>query len=110
MNYCIANWKMNKTLSESIKFLEEFKKKDLQNIKSKIILCPSFTSLKILETHLTGTKIELGSQNVHQKKRGAYTGEISVEMLKEIECEWVILGHSERRQYFLEEDVIINDK
>ena len=44
------------------------------------------------------------------KKRGAYTGEISVEMLKEIECEWVILGHSERRQYFLEEDVIINDK
>ena len=110
MNYCIANWKMNKTLSESIKFLEEFKKKDLQNIKSKIILCPSFTSLKILETHLAGTKIELGSQNVHQKKRGAYTGEISVEMLKEIECEWVILGHSERRQYFLEEDVIINDK
>jgi len=110
MNYCIANWKMNKTISESINFLEEFKKKALQNIKSKIMLCPSFTSLKILETHLTGTKIELGSQNVHQKKRGAYTGEISVEMLKEIECEWVILGHSERRQYFLEEDVIINDK
>ena len=77
MNYCIANWKMNKTLSESIKFLEEFKKKDLENIKSKIILCPSFTSLKILETHLTGTKIELGSQNVIKKKRCLHWRNIS---------------------------------
>jgi len=110
MNYCIANWKMNKTIKESIYFIEEFKKKDLQNLKSKIILCPSFTSLKILEKHVSGIEVELGAQNVHQNIKGAFTGEISVEMLKEIECEWVILGHSERRQYFLEEDVIINDK
>ena len=93
MNYCIANWKMNKTMSESINFLEEFKKKDLQNIKSKIILCPSFTSLKILETHLTGTKIELGAQNVHQNKKGAFTGEISVEIaatLKVARTIWIV--------------------
>ena len=66
MNYCIANWKMNKTIKESIYFIEEFKKKDLQNLKSKIILCPSFTSLKILEKHVSGIEVELGAQNVHQ--------------------------------------------
>ncbi len=110
MNYCIANWKMNKTISESYEFIEQLKKKNLQSRKSKIILCPSFVSLKAVNDELRDTEIQVGAQNVHQKINGAYTGEISVSMLKEIECEWVILGHSERRQYFLEEDVIINDK
>ena len=110
MKYCIANWKMNLTISESKLFLEELQKKNLQNTKTKIILCPSFTSLNDINNILFSNNIELGAQNVHQELKGAFTGEISIEMLKEIECEWVILGHSERRQHFNEEDVIINDK
>ena len=73
-------------------------------------MCPSFTSLNEIKNNLLNSNIKLGAQNVHQKLKGAFTGEISINMLKEIECEWVILGHSERRQYFNEEDVIINDK
>ena len=110
MKYCIANWKMNKTIKESYDFLDDLKKKNLQSTKSKIILCPSFVSLKSLSDELRDSSIGLGAQNVHQETSGAYTGETSVDMLREFECEWVILGHSERRQYFLEEDVIINDK
>ena len=110
MKYCIANWKMNLTTSESKLFLEKFQKKNLENTKTKIILCPSFTSLNEMRNNLLSNNIELGAQNVHQELRGAFTGEISINMLKEIECEWVILGHSERRQHFNEEDVIINDK
>ena len=82
----------------------------MQNSKTKIILCPSFTSINEVSNKVSEHMIELGSQNVHHSTKGAYTGEISVDMLKEIECDWVILGHSERRQYFNEEDVILNDK
>ena len=110
MKYCIANWKMNLTISESKKFLEEIQKKNLKNTKTKIILCPSFTSLNDMKNNLSSNNIEIGAQNVHQELEGAFTGEISISMLKEIECKWVILGHSERRQHFNEEDVIINDK
>jgi len=110
MKYCIANWKMNLTISESKKFLEEIQKKNLKNTKTKIILCPSFTSLNDMTKNLSSKNIEIGAQNVHQELEGAFTGEISISMLKEIECKWVILGHSERRQHFNEEDVIINDK
>jgi len=110
MNYCIANWKMNKSIKESCDFLRELKKKNLESIKSEFILCPSFVSLKAVKDELEDSAIQLGAQNVHQEKNGAYTGEISIAMLREIECEWVILGHSERRQYFLEEDIILNDK
>ena len=108
--YCIANWKMNFNISDSIKFIDNFLKNDLQNSKTKIILCPPFLSLKDVKDRLFGNTIEVGAQNVHQNIEGPYTGEVSVEMLNEIECEWVILGHSERRQYFSEEDVILNDK
>ena len=110
MNYCIANWKMNLTTSQSILFIEELQKKNLENDKTKIILCPSFTAIKDVRKSLLNDKIEVGAQNVYHKVKGAFTGEVSIEMLKEIECEWVILGHSERRQYFYEEDIIINDK
>ena len=108
--YCIANWKMNLNISESIKFVDELKKNNLQYPKTKIILCPSYLSLKDVGERTFEDPIELGSQNVHQSNKGSFTGEISVDMLKEIECKWVILGHSERRQHFNEEDVILNDK
>ena len=110
MKYCIANWKMNLTIEESVLFTEELQKKDLENHNTQIILCPSFISLKDVKKSFLNSEIQIGAQNMHHELEGPYTGEISVKMLKEIECEWVILGHSERRQYFLEEDVIINDK
>lgn len=108
--YCIANWKMNFNISDSVNFIDELQKNNLQNSKTQIILCPSFTSINEAANRISSDSIELGAQNVHQDLKGAYTGEISIDMLKEIECEWVILGHSERRQCFFEEDVILNDK
>ena len=100
--YCIANWKMNFNTYDSIKFIDDLLKKDLQNSKTKIILCPAFTSMGEVIRKVSKCAIELGAQNVHHDLKGAYTGEVSAKMLKEIECEWVILGHSERRQYFFE--------
>ena len=108
--YCIANWKMNFNTLDAIKFIDDLIKNNLQNSKTKIILCPSFVSLKEVREKILDHMIELGAQNIHHSDKGAFTGEISANMLKEIECEWVILGHSERRQYFNEEDIILNDK
>ena len=110
MRYCIANWKMNFNITQSINFIAELIKKDLQNNKTTIILSPSFTSFPDVKKSLEGSRIQLGGQNVNAHLSGAHTGEISVSMLKELECDWVILGHSERRQYYNEEDVILNDK
>ena len=110
MKYCVANWKMNLNIAESIDFIENLSKKNLQNKTTTIILSPSFTSLNDVSKSLKKTRIELGAQNVNSNTHGSYTGEISVAMLKEFECDWVILGHSERRQYYNEEDVILNDK
>ena len=108
--YCVANWKMNFNTLDAIKFIDDLIKNNLQNSKTKIILCPSFVSLKEVREKISDYMIELGAQNIHHSDKGAFTGEISANMLKEIECEWVILGHSERRQYFNEEDIILNDK
>ena len=108
--YCVANWKMNFNTLDAIKFIDDLIKNNLQNSKTKIILCPSFVSLKEVREKILNHMIELGAQNIHHSDKGAFTGEISANMLKEIECKWVILGHSERRQYFNEEDIILNDK
>ena len=108
--YCVANWKMNFNTLDAIKFIDDLIKNNLQNSKTKIILCPSFVSLKEVREKISHHMIELGAQNIHHSDKGAFTGEISANMLKEIECKWVILGHSERRQYFNEEDIILNDK
>ena len=110
MRYCIANWKMNFNIMQSTNFIVDLMKKDLQNNKTTIILSPSFTSLSDVKKSLEKTRIELAAQNINANLSGAHTGEISVSMLKELECDWVILGHSERRQYYNEEDVILNDK
>ena len=110
MRYCIANWKMNFNIMQSTNFIVDLMKKDLQNNKTTIILSPSFTSLSDVKKSLEKTRIELAAQNINANLSGAHTGEISVSMLKELECDWVIIGHSERRQYYNEEDVILNDK
>jgi triosephosphate isomerase (TIM) len=105
-----GNWKMNKTVAEAIDLAEDIKR-DLGGCKDvDIVLCPPFTALKAVSDVVSGTHVDLGAQNMHWEKSGAYTGEISAEMLREIYCHYVILGHSERRTYFGETDEIVNKK
>jgi len=107
-----ANWKMNKGLVESQKFADEikshFQKSKITGVE--IVICPPFTSLDTVHKKLSGTGIKLGAQNVYFESNGAFTVEISCSMLQSCGCEYVIVGHSERRQFFHETDVIINKK
>ena len=97
-----GNWKMNKTTLESIALVKELKDfvRDMKGVD--IIICPPFTSLWVIREIINETNIRLGAQNLHKEEKGAFTGEISPLMLKDIGCEYVILGHSERRKYFKE--------
>ncbi len=110
--FIVANWKMNKGLVQSQQFAEEMKTFAEKNktVNAVIVLCPPFTSLEAVQKKINGTTIKLGAQNMHYETQGAYTGEISAGMLKSCGCEYVILGHSERRQYFHETDAIISKK
>lgn len=110
--YVIAgNWKMNNDLRESEKLIVELKNL-LQNEKPNcdVIVCPPFTSLSEAAKLLKGTQIKLGAQNMHFEDSGAFTGEVSASMLISVGCEYVILGHSERRNIFGENDEMINKK
>ncbi|MCL1900898.1 MAG: triose-phosphate isomerase [Firmicutes bacterium] len=102
-----GNWKMNKTSKEAKEFIEELKPKILPH-DCEVVICAPFTICSALKKAARGTDIKIGAQNVHFAKSGAYTGEISVDMLKEIKVEYVIIGHSERRQYFNETDETVN--
>ena len=103
-----GNWKMNMTMDESNDFINELKEVSENNIEIKI--APSFTNLYNAILLLKNSGIEVIAQNVHFEKRGAYTGEISSEMLKSIGVNTVIIGHSERRKYFNESDNILSKK
>ncbi len=105
-----GNWKMNKTVGEAINFIRELKGL-LSGINDvEIVVAPPFTALFAVGKELHGSSIKLSAQNLHWEEKGAYTGEISPLMLKELDCKYVIIGHSERRQYFGESDEIINRK
>ena len=110
IRYCVANWKMNFNSSETKSFLENWEKKDLINKEIKTIFCPSFTELNTTAKLLQNSNSELGAQNVYYESNGAYTGEISCRMLKELGCQWVIIGHSERRSIFGETDEMVCNK
>ena len=104
-----ANWKMHKTQAEALEFLQEFMPKLDETPKEReIVLCAPFTALSTLSKSLHGSRVQLGAQNVHWDAYGAYTGEISGPMLTEIGTSYVIIGHSERRQYFGETNADIN--
>jgi triosephosphate isomerase len=105
-----GNWKMNKTVAEARDLVEQIKVElgDLKGVD--VVLCPPFTALSAVSDAITGTPLDLGAQNMHWEKSGAYTGEVSPSMLREIFCHYVILGHSERRTFFGETDAIVNDK
>lgn len=107
-----GNWKMNLTYKDSEKLAKEIiskiEKKDLN--KTDVLLCPTFVSLGIVNKTIKDTGIRLGAQNISYENNGALTGEISAEILKSVGCEYVIIGHSERRSYFHESNAVINKK
>lgn len=97
-----GNWKMNKTIVESVSLVKELKD-FVRGIKGvDIVVCPPFTSLWVVKEIINDTNIHLGAQNMYWETKGAFTGETSSLMLKDVGCEYVILGHSERRQFFKE--------
>ena len=97
-----GNWKMNKNIVVSVSLVKELKD-FVRGIKGvDIVVCPSFTSLWVTKEIINGTNIHLGAQNMYWETKGAFTGETSPLMLKDVGCEYVVLGHSERRQYFKE--------
>ncbi len=108
--YCIANWKMNFNISDIKSFLENWNSINTINNDVKTIFCPSFTELNTTAELLINSKSEFGAQNVFYETNGAYTGEISCSMLKDIGCQWVIIGHSERRSIFGETNEMVRNK
>ncbi|WP_103864765.1 MULTISPECIES: triose-phosphate isomerase [Aquimarina] len=105
-----GNWKMNKNLAETKTLLSDLTAKLGGSSDAEVIVAPTFTNLHTAKEALGGTDIVVAAQNMHQAENGAYTGEISANMLKNIGVETVILGHSERRAYFGETDELLANK
>ena len=102
-----GNWKMNKTIAEAVEFVNEIKGK-LNDESVDAVICAPFTILKDLKEVTKGTNIKVGAQNMHFADNGAFTGEVSPAMLKELDIDYVVIGHSERREYFNETDETCN--
>ena len=103
-----GNWKMNKTASEGAALVEALKPLVADVTDAEVVVCPPFTTLSAVVEAAKNSNIKVGAQNVHWAESGAFTGEISAAMLKETGVEYVIIGHSERRQYFGETDATVN--
>ncbi len=110
--FIAGNWKMNKTATETAALCKALKEKfaGVCSCQVEVAVCPTFTSLSTAIAELKGTNIKVGAQNIHWADNGAFTGEISGAMLKELGVEYVIIGHSERRQYFGETDETVNKR
>ncbi len=111
----VANWKMYHTVNDALQFIESFKKESVfRKLESKnapeVVIAPSFVVLSELQRKVKYNVLQLGAQNTHWEDEGAFTGEVSVKMLKDAGCHYVILGHSERRHVFGESDDIIRKK
>lgn len=104
-----GNWKMNMTIASGVEFVKTVAP-SVSDTDVEAVICAPFIMLKDLKAAAEGTSIKIGAQNMHFEESGAYTGEVSVHMLKEIGVDYVIIGHSERRQYFAETDETVNKK
>jgi triosephosphate isomerase (TIM) len=105
-----GNWKMNKTSLEAIELVNQLKRELGEVNDVEIVVCPPFTALADVKDALIESNIRLGAQNLFWEDSGAYTGEVSAPMIKEIGAQFVIIGHSERRQYFGDTDETVNKK
>ena len=101
--YIAANWKMNKTVAEAAEFIDALLPR-IAATQSDVVVCPPFTALTAVVERRYGTAVKVAAQNMHEQDSGAFTGEVSAAMLVELDVEAVVLGHSERRQYFNETD------
>ena len=104
-----GNWKMNNTPQQAEAMINELKEK-VKDCKNEVLICPTFVCLPAAIKAAEGSNISIGAQNLHFEDKGAFTGEVSAQMLKEIGVSHVIIGHSERREYFAETDDTVNKK
>lgn len=105
-----GNWKMHKTLQEALQLVQEIQQGISVCPQVEVVVCPPFTALAGVGAAIAGTPLKLGAQNMHWEKSGAFTGEIAPAMLQELNCHYVIIGHSERRSLFGETDALVNRK
>jgi len=105
-----ANWKLNKTIGEASDFVLAFAPKVKGAEGVEVVICPPFTAIAAVVQGTSGTTIEVGAQDCYSKPSGAFTGEVSAPLLKDAGCRWVIVGHSERRQFFGDTDEVANAK
>jgi len=105
-----GNWKMNLLIDDAVKTAGELKSLVADVSTVEIVVCPVFTALRAVSDALKGANVAVGGQNCYLKESGAFTGELSPQMLADAGCTWTIIGHSERRQYFGETDSLLNDK
>lgn len=108
--FIAGNWKMQKTVKEALELVSELKEAENELEKAEIVVIPPFTALSEVSKALQKSSIKLGAQNLFWENKGAYTGEVSPLMLAEAGCQFVVIGHSERRQYFGETDETVNRK
>lgn len=104
-----GNWKMHYTVDEAVKFIEELKSQ-VANANCEVVVCPTFVCLDAVKKAAVGSNIKVGAQNMYFEEKGAFTGEIAPGMLEALKIDYVIIGHSERRQYFNETDETVNKK
>jgi triosephosphate isomerase len=105
-----GNWKMNKTIAEAVTVIKALKSSIADITEVEVLICPTFTALYAVNNEVKGSNINVGAQNLFWEPKGAFTGEISPAMVKDAGCSYVLIGHSERRQYFNETDETVNKK
>ncbi len=108
--FIAGNWKMYKTIPEAIEMVKALKESSQELSEAELVVIPPFTALKEISKVIAGSAVQLGAQNMFWEEKGAFTGEISAPMLKDAGCRFVVIGHSERRQYFGETNETVNKK
>ena len=105
-----GNWKMNTSIAEAVELATAIAANKVNKNNAEVVICPPFTHLSEVCKSIAGSDIKVGAQNMYTELKGAYTGEISASMIKDTGCKYVIIGHSERRQYFKESSEFLNKK